>query len=92
MSAEMTPQGIRVNCVHPGLIDTPMTEWVMKDKEILPLGAGPDFSRSCRTASRSRSGRRVFRLGRSELSHWSVGPRGRWVGRQVETFCVSGER
>ena len=23
MSAEMTPQGIRVNCVHPGLIDTP---------------------------------------------------------------------
>jgi glucose 1-dehydrogenase/3-oxoacyl-[acyl-carrier protein] reductase len=37
MSAEMTPQGIRVNCIHPGLIDTPMTEWVMKDPEILPL-------------------------------------------------------
>lgn len=37
MSAEMTPLGIRVNCVHPGLIDTPMTEWVMKDPEILPL-------------------------------------------------------
>jgi glucose 1-dehydrogenase/3-oxoacyl-[acyl-carrier protein] reductase len=37
MSAEMTPQGIRVNCVHPGLIDTPMTEWVMKDPEILPV-------------------------------------------------------
>jgi NAD(P)-dependent dehydrogenase (short-subunit alcohol dehydrogenase family) len=36
MSAEMTPQGIRVNCVHPGLIDTPMTEWVMKNPEILP--------------------------------------------------------
>jgi NAD(P)-dependent dehydrogenase (short-subunit alcohol dehydrogenase family) len=37
MSAEMTPQGIRVNCIHPGLIDTPMTEWVMKSPDILPL-------------------------------------------------------
>jgi NAD(P)-dependent dehydrogenase (short-subunit alcohol dehydrogenase family) len=37
MSAEMTPQGIRVNCIHPGLIDTPMTGWVMKDQDILPL-------------------------------------------------------
>jgi NAD(P)-dependent dehydrogenase (short-subunit alcohol dehydrogenase family) len=36
MSAEMTPQGIRVNCIHPGLIDTPMTEWVMKNPELLP--------------------------------------------------------
>jgi glucose 1-dehydrogenase/3-oxoacyl-[acyl-carrier protein] reductase len=36
MSAEMTPRGIRVNCVHPGLIDTPMTAWVMKNPEILP--------------------------------------------------------
>ena len=40
MSAEMTPLGIRVNCVHPGLIDTPMTEWVMKDPEILPIVLG----------------------------------------------------
>jgi NAD(P)-dependent dehydrogenase (short-subunit alcohol dehydrogenase family) len=37
MSAEMTPLGIRVNCVHPGLIDTPMTEWVMKSPDILPI-------------------------------------------------------
>jgi glucose 1-dehydrogenase/3-oxoacyl-[acyl-carrier protein] reductase len=36
MSAEMTPHGIRVNCVHPGLIETDMTAWVMKDPEILP--------------------------------------------------------
>src|SRR5437016_14023439 len=37
MSAEMTPLGIRVNCVHPGLIETDMTEWVMKDPTILPM-------------------------------------------------------
>jgi NAD(P)-dependent dehydrogenase (short-subunit alcohol dehydrogenase family) len=37
MSAEVTPHGIRVNCVHPGLIDTPMTEWIMKNAEVMPL-------------------------------------------------------
>jgi len=26
----------RVNCVHPGLIDTPMTDWVMKSPDLLP--------------------------------------------------------
>jgi len=37
MSAEVGQYGIRVNCVHPGLIDTPMTEWIMKDAEVMPL-------------------------------------------------------
>lgn len=36
ISAEMTPHGIRVNCVHPGLIDTDMTAWVMKRADLLP--------------------------------------------------------
>ena len=35
-SAEVTPSGIRVNCIHPGLIDTPMTSWVMQDEVVLP--------------------------------------------------------
>ena len=34
-SAEMMPLGIRVNCVHPGFIATHMTEWILKDPNIL---------------------------------------------------------
>jgi NAD(P)-dependent dehydrogenase (short-subunit alcohol dehydrogenase family) len=30
ISAEMGALGIRVNCIHPGLIETPMVEWVLK--------------------------------------------------------------
>ena len=36
MSAEVAALGIRVNCIHPGLIDTPMTAWVMEDAQVLP--------------------------------------------------------
>lgn len=40
VSAEVSPMGIRVNCIHPGLIDTPMTEWVMKQPDILKAVLG----------------------------------------------------
>jgi len=36
-AAELAPHGIRVNCIHPGLIETDMTDWVMKDAQILPI-------------------------------------------------------
>jgi len=34
MAAEMSVYGIRVNCIHPGLFDTDMTQWVMADDEV----------------------------------------------------------
>jgi NAD(P)-dependent dehydrogenase (short-subunit alcohol dehydrogenase family) len=37
MAAELAEHKIRVNCIHPGLIDTDMTAWVMKDPSILPI-------------------------------------------------------
>lgn len=36
ISAEVGAFGIRVNCIHPGLIDTPMIRWVLESPEILP--------------------------------------------------------
>ena len=35
VSAEMGALGIRVNCIHPGLIETPMVDWVMKRPDLL---------------------------------------------------------
>lgn len=37
MAAELAEYGIRVNCIHPGLFDTDMTQWVMADAQILPI-------------------------------------------------------
>jgi NAD(P)-dependent dehydrogenase (short-subunit alcohol dehydrogenase family) len=36
ISAEVGLQNIRVNCIHPGLIDTPMIRWVLESPDILP--------------------------------------------------------
>lgn len=37
MAAELAVHGIRVNCIHPGLFDTDMTQWVMADDDIRPV-------------------------------------------------------
>lgn len=37
LAAELAPHRIRVNCINPGLIATDMTDWVMKDEQILPI-------------------------------------------------------
>jgi glucose 1-dehydrogenase/3-oxoacyl-[acyl-carrier protein] reductase len=37
LAVELAPHQIRVNCINPGLIDTDMTSWVMKDPNILPV-------------------------------------------------------
>jgi glucose 1-dehydrogenase/3-oxoacyl-[acyl-carrier protein] reductase len=63
--------GHRVNCIHPGLIDTPMTAWVMKDQDILPLILA-QISWAAPAAARNRNRRGVSRVGRSELSDRAV--------------------
>lgn len=41
-SLELGPSGIRVNSIHPGLIKTPMTEWVPDDIFQTALGRAAD--------------------------------------------------
>jgi NAD(P)-dependent dehydrogenase (short-subunit alcohol dehydrogenase family) len=37
LAAELAGDNIRVNCVHPGVIETDMTQWVVSDPEVLPV-------------------------------------------------------
>jgi NAD(P)-dependent dehydrogenase (short-subunit alcohol dehydrogenase family) len=36
LATELAPHGIRVNCIHPGVIQTDMTRWVIDDPQVLP--------------------------------------------------------
>lgn len=36
LAAELAEHGVRVNCVHPGVIDTDMTAWVVENPDVLP--------------------------------------------------------
>lgn len=82
MSAEMTPLGIRVNCVHPGLIDTDMTAWVMKRPDLLP---GILSQISLGRAGDPREIGRVVAFFASEESSYLTGQSihvdGGWVGK-----------
>jgi glucose 1-dehydrogenase/3-oxoacyl-[acyl-carrier protein] reductase len=40
LAAELAEHRIRVNCVHPGVIETDMTAWVMNDPDILEAVLG----------------------------------------------------
>jgi meso-butanediol dehydrogenase / (S,S)-butanediol dehydrogenase / diacetyl reductase len=40
LAIDHAPDGVRVNCVCPGLIDTPMADWIRADEEALGRWAG----------------------------------------------------
>lgn len=82
MSAEVTPLGIRVNCVHPGLIDTDMTAWVMKQPDLLE-GILAQISAG-RAGEPREIGRVVAFLASDEASYLtgqSIHVDGGWVGK-----------
>ncbi|HTT90089.1 MAG TPA: glucose 1-dehydrogenase [Acidimicrobiales bacterium] len=37
LASELAEHAIRVNCVHPGVIETDMTQWVIGNPEVLPV-------------------------------------------------------
>ena len=82
VSTEVAHLGIRVNCVHPGLFDTPMTEWVMNDKTILPqVLSGISLGRAGRPRE---AGALVAFLASDEASYLtgqSIHLEGGWLGK-----------
>ena len=60
---------IRVNCVSPGLIDTPLTEMVTANPAWVDAGAARHAAGASRIGRRGRRGGRLLVLGRCELHH-----------------------
>jgi NAD(P)-dependent dehydrogenase (short-subunit alcohol dehydrogenase family) len=82
MSTEVAHLGIRVNCVHPGLIETDMTDWVMKSPDLLPgILAGISLGR----AGQPREIGTVVAFFASEeasyLTGQSIHVEGGWIGK-----------
>ena len=82
MSAEMTPLGIRVNCVHPGLIDTDMTDVGHEEPRHPADRAGADLAGPRRPAARNRHVVAFFASDEaSYLTGQSVHVDGGWEGK-----------
>lgn len=74
-AVQYAPENIRVNCIHPGLIDTPMTETLAPGwKESL---LSDDSAQTVRARGRSRKCSRLPRVGRF-IVHYRRFARHRW--------------
>jgi NAD(P)-dependent dehydrogenase (short-subunit alcohol dehydrogenase family) len=51
LAVDHGPDGVRVNCICPGLIDTPMADWIRHDEEALTQWAGTIPARRIGTAA-----------------------------------------
>jgi NAD(P)-dependent dehydrogenase (short-subunit alcohol dehydrogenase family) len=94
VAAEMGAFAIRVNCIHPGLIETPMIEWVLNHPDpSVQTGVVAQISLG-RTGQPCEIGAvaAFFCLGRGPVRYRSVAVR-RWrPGRQIvwngEESCI----
>ena len=81
MSTEVAHLGIRVNCVHPGLIETDMTDWVMKSDFLPEVLSGISLGR----AGQPREIGTVVAFFASEeasyLTGQSIHVEGGWIGK-----------